>query len=545
MRAPAARARGRFRRAALLGALLLALRPAQAQAPEPAGGVSFPVVSAADLKGWLTYLASDELDGRQVFTEGYGIAAQFIAERLREWGLKPLGDDGTYFQIVRLRSYKVERHSSVTIEANGVRRTFADGDHVTFPANAGGRQTLVFDGIELASPEGAGSSSAVRGRLVALVGPPTGGPRGGMDRAASAVEAAGAGAVIEYRGAGSPGPPRSSDGSRPDIAPTTRRVDGLVVPRVVGDDAFFDALLSGGHETLPQLQDRLARAGRLAPQRIANVKVTIDVNNVYEPLETRRTRNVVGMVEGTDPRLKNTYVFFGAHLDHVGYAASSDEVPGRVNNPLDQDSIWNGADDDGTGSTGELAIAKAFATGPKPRRSIVFLWHAGEEAGLYGSQYNADFPVVPLAQVQCLLNIDMIGRNRDNDPAQANSVFVIGADRISTDLHNLIVDTNATLPRPLTIEYDYNDPGDSNSFYTRSDQYSYAAKGVPVAFFFTGTHPDYHANSDSVDKILFAKQARIAQLVYEVGFAIADTDRVLRRDNRGPRAGRGFTGKLN
>jgi Zn-dependent M28 family amino/carboxypeptidase len=278
---------------------------------------------------------------------------------------------------------------------------------------------------------------------------------------------------------------------------------------------------------------------------LTGVKITIEVDNSYVPVMTRLTRNVVGMVEGGDPALKDTYVLFGAHLDHVGYAETARDVRGRVNNPIDADRIWNGADDDGTGTTAELAIAKAFATGPRPRRSVVFVWHSGEEANLYGSRYNADFPIVPLEKVQCQLNIDMIGRNRDNEPGQADSVFVIGADRISTDLHNLIVDTNAKLPDPLTLDYEYNDPSDPNSFYTRSDHFSYASKGVPIAFFFTGEHADYHANSDSVEKILFHKQARIAQLVYRVGFAVADSGQALRRDERGPRAGRGFSGKLD
>ncbi len=199
-------------------------------------------------------------------------------------------------------------------------------------------------------------------------------------------------------------------------------------------------------------------AKRVPPFTVPGVKVTISVDNTYEPVTTQLTRNVVGMVEGSDPKLKDTYVLFGAHLDHVGYAVSNQNPPGRVNNPIEADKIWNGADDDGTGTTAELAIAKAFATGPKPKRSVVFIWHSGEEANLYGSRYNADFPIVPLEKIQCQLNIDMIGRNRDNDPDQANTVFVIGADRISTDLHNLVVDTNDSLAAPLKLDYEYNDP---------------------------------------------------------------------------------------
>ena len=531
----------RWGRAAALAGLLLAVAPGRAQAPEPARGVRLPAVSSADLKSWLTYLASDELDGRQVFSEGYGIAAQFIAERLREFGVKPLGDDGTYFQIVKLQSYNVERHSSVTVEARGERLTFGDGDHVTFPPDAGGKQTLVFEGVDVVSAAGSPSAASnVRGKLVVMIAPPASAAIREPGQAALAWQAAGAGATVEY-----PGSPASSSGDRrEEIGPTPQRVDAPAVPRLSADDIFLSALLPGLPGGMAALEARLARGGTAAVQ-VPDVRVTINVDNTYQPLTTRRTRNVVGMVEGTDPSLKDTYVFFGAHLDHVGYAVSNDDVRGRVNNPIDTDRIWNGADDDGTGATAELAIAKAFATGPKPKRSVVFLWHAGEEAGLYGSLYNADFPVVPLDKVQCLLNIDMIGRNRDDDPAQANSLYIIGADRISTDLHNLIVDTNAKQPVPLKLEYEYNDPRDANSFYTRSDQYSYASKGVPVAFFFTGTHADYHANSDSVDKILFAKQARVAQLVYETGFAVASTQRPLRHDNRGPRAGFGFSGRLN
>jgi Zn-dependent M28 family amino/carboxypeptidase len=157
----------------------------------------------------------------------------------------------------------------------------------------------------------------------------------------------------------------------------------------------------------------------------------------------------------------------------------------------------------------------------------------------------ADHPVVPLANVQAELNIDMIGRDRDDDQRQANTVYVIGADRISTDLHNLIVQTNQTLPDPLTLNYEYNDPSDPNSFYTRSDHYSYASKGIPIAFFFTGTHPDYHCVTDQVERIIFPKLVRVAQMIYETGFSLADSPNVLLRDNRGPRAGNGFRGLLN
>jgi len=200
-------------------------------------------------------------------------------------------------------------------------------------------------------------------------------------------------------------------------------------------------------------------------------------------------------------------------------------------------------------STAMLGIAKAFATGPKPRRSMIFVWHTAEEQGLVGARYMAEFPVVPLEKVQVQLNMDMIGRTQDDKPEYANSVFVVGADRISTDLHNLVVLTNRAQPKPLTLDYELNSPGEVSipgmqNIYQRSDHYAYAAKGIPIAFFFTGLHDDYHQVSDHVEKINFPKLARVAQLVYEVGYAAAASDRVLERDNKGPRAVKGSPAEI-
>jgi hypothetical protein len=522
--------------------LAFALVTGLAQAPAPAA-VKLPAISPADLKQWLTYLSSDELEGRQVFTEGYGIAAQYVAERLRSFGVAALGEHDSYFQIVKLRSYNVTRHSSITIEGRGQTHTFQDGDHIRFPARAGGKQSLVFTGAELvgSGPDRSGGG-IVAGKLLVLVEAARN-PQRIPDEDEIALRASGAAASIQL---GAVAAPRNAAG-RPsaEIPPTTERVDRPEAPRVTADETFFAALLTAAGQSFPDIKARLDRGDAVGGMPLAGVKVTINVDNTYQPAVTRLSRNVVGMVEGSDPALKKTFVLFGAHLDHVGYASSAQDVKGQVNVPIDRDFIWNGADDDGTGSTAVMGIAKAFATGPKPKRSAVFIWHGGEEADLYGSRYNADFPVVPLDQVECLLNIDMIGRNRDNDPRQANTVFVIGQDRISTDLHNLIVETNGAQRQPLTLDYEYNDPADPNDFYRRSDHYSYAVKGVPIAFFFTGEHPDYHANTDSVEKILFDKQARIAQLIYQVGFNVADSPAALRRDNKGPRSGRGFKGEIH
>lgn len=605
-----------------------------AQGPEPAKRVKYSQIGQADLKEWLTYLSSDELGGRQVFTEGFGLASQYIADHLKEWGVKPLGSNGTYLQPVKLRGYRVTRNSSVSIEVNGETKTFKHGDHVTFNANAGGKQTLTFTNVEFA---GYGQPSDFQGRdvkdkLVVIVpnlqpGPPAGGfgARGGASAvtqgakaviafvptppapspaekaladAQAALTQANAAvvqaqqALRESRGGGQRGQ-RGGAGGRGAATPdftTVQRIDGMVPPQFSGDETFFQALFAGSPVKFDDIKAKAEKGEPISPVSFP-AKITFNIDNSYEQISEQIGHNVVGLIEGSDPSLKETYVLFGAHLDHIGYstagtgrggspdacrrrspaaqaavtasgktvqrpapqrgnrgerAASGGGGPGAapaVNSvPFEErDLISNGADDDGSGSTVELAIAKAFATGPKPKRSVVFVWHTGEEAGLYGSRYNADFPVVPLDKVQAQLNMDMVGRDDCNDLEgdYTNTLFIVGADRISTDLHNLIVETNNSMANPLALDYELNDPMDPEGVYTRSDHYSYASKGIPIAFFTTGLHPDYHRVSDTVDKIVFPKMARIAQLVYETGFSIANTNRVLERDNKGPRTGFG------
>lgn len=545
-------------------------------APKPATGVPFATLSETDARTWLTYLSSDALQGREVFTEGYGLAASYVAGQLQQLGVKPLGDNGTFLQTVVQHDYDVVPNSTVTVEVNGETRTFRDGEHVTFPHQSGGKQTLVFDGLEVMGygqptpeagrPAGDFTGHDVTGKLVMYLPGGRAAPRRSReeaDRGAQIIGAQGAAAVVVFEPARVPVDAATLPAAEPPAAPsrggrggrgrggparpvdftTVERVDARIPPNFAADETFFDAVFSGSPTTFAAWRAQADRGETLTPFSIGKVRITVNVDSTYNVVNTQFTQNVVGMVEGRDPRLRDTYVFFGAHLDHVGYSKGT-ESKGVVNVPVEQDRIWNGADDDGSGSTALLGMAKAFATGPKPRRSVVFVWHAGEEAGLLGSKYMADHPVVPLDRVQAEFNVDMIGRNRDDKASEANTLYVIGADRISTDLHNLLVASNQVLPQPLTLNYEFNDPGDVNSFYTRSDHYSYASKGIPIAFFFTGTHGDYHANTDSVDKILFPKLVRVAQLIYETGFSLANSDSVLDRDNLGPRSGKGFSGLL-
>ena len=557
--------RRRLSAGSLALAVVLAVLPLTAG---PDAGL-FPFKSQ-DLKEWLSYIASDDLEGRGVFTSGIGLAAAYIEDHLRAWGAKPAGSHGSYRQTVRVLGVKATSHSTVTVEwAGGQTRTFADGEAIILPKNVGGKRRFVVDRVEFAG-YGLDAPGArhedfrgkdVRGAAVIWLG--AGGPKGRdvgrrllTGRHRYAVEqlhaAASIGPELNLRGRGA-----AAAGGGPGAGPArlpaadftaAERLDKAVPPAVTAKDEFFEFLFSHAVARYDELKRKAAAQEPLPAFRLDGVKLTFNLDAEYEVVRTRLAQNVVAVVEGSDPQLKNTYVAFGAHYDHLGYAEG--EVvqgkseprrlgaPGRVTQGATDDRIWNGADDNGSGTVAVMALARAFAEGPRPKRSLLFVWHTGEERGLYGSRYFVAYPTVPLDAIVAHLNVDMIGRNRDNKPSEASTVYPVGSDRISTELHNLNRDANQALSQPLTLDYEFNDPGDPESLYTRSDHYSYAAVGIPTIFFTTGLHPDYHANTDEVSKIEFEKMTRIVQLVYETGLRVANLDHAPARDNRGPRAGK-------
>jgi hypothetical protein len=562
-------------------------------------------IEPGDLRRWLTYLASDELEGRATFSEGLGLAAAYLADQLRSFGIRPGGDHGSYFQRVRVLGVKSTNRSTLTVEVDGRTRTFKDGEGLSFPRNVGGKRRLVVEDVEflgygLDAPLANHSDYAgrdVRGKAVVWLG--AAGPEG-LDprqyrrllgaRHRYATEQKLAAATLgpelpRFRFGQEPDPrtePAPAPGPSPSPSPqaagpagfgfgraalpapdftTVQRLDKPLPPSVTGKDELFEFLFSGAEVNYAELKEKAAKRAPLPTFHLKNVKLTFDLDADYEVVRTQLTRNVVGILDGSDPRLKDSYVAFGAHYDHVGYAegelAQSPAgspgpagprrlgAPGRVKDGALHDRIWNGADDDGSGTATLLGIAKAAATGPRPKRSLLFVWHSGEERGLYGSRFFADYPTVPTEKLVVQLNMDMVGRNRDDKAEQANTVYLVGSDRISTVLHNLSEDANASLTPPLTLDYELNDPTDLEQVYYRSDHFSYAAYGIPIIFYTTGLHGDYHFNTDSVDGILFDKMARVGRLVLATGLRVANLDHPPARDNRGPRVGRGHGGKLS
>jgi hypothetical protein len=477
--------------------------------------------------------------------------------------VEPAGDQG-FLQTVRVVGVRSTSRSSVRVRVGGEERTFTDGTEVTFPRNMGGPRTFTVDRVEFTGyglDVPAADHLDYRGRDVkgaAVVWLGAAGPAS-LDsayrrllgsRGRYAIEEQGALATISPR-AGSASTPRPAAIGRaasatPDFT-TSQRFDRPVAPSITVSDDVLAFLFSRAPRSYAELKQRADARDTLEPFRLDDVSLTFVIDVDYTVVRTETTHNIVGIVRGSDPVFSQTYVAYGAHYDHVGYhqaeatgnGSRAPGAPGRVTPGAADDRIWNGADDDGSGTVALMAVARAFAEGPRPKRSLLFVWHAGEERGLLGSRYFVDYPMVPLDSVVAQLNADMIGRNRDDRPSEANTVYLVGSDRISSELHAISQDANRAVPQPLTLDYEMNDPSDAEQLYYRSDHYSYASKGIPVIFFTTGLHPDYHANTDHASRIEYDKLTRIAQLIYETGRRVADLDHAPVRDRLGPRAGKG------
>jgi Zn-dependent M28 family amino/carboxypeptidase len=264
----------------------------------------------------------------------------------------------------------------------------------------------------------------------------------------------------------------------------------------------MDVLRAAGEDVAALLAPGAAPLVRALPGFTA----TIDVRRSV--VGTASAPNTIGILEGSDPRLRNEYVFFTGHMDHIGVPSS-----GEGCTPAGADSICNGADDDGSGAIGVVELAQAFSRlNPRPRRTLVFMTVSGEERGLWGSSYYTSHPEVPLAETVADLNTDMIGRN------PADGVMAIGKEHSSL---GTLVDSIAARHPELGIRV-IGDTMPQERLFFRSDHYNFARKGVPILFFTTGLHADYHRPTDSVEKIDGDQEARILRLVFYLGLDVAN-----------------------
>jgi hypothetical protein len=266
-------------------------------------------------------------------------------------------------------------------------------------------------------------------------------------------------------------------------------------------------LLGSKEKKIQKMIDEIVASHKPVAKKISNKAKVLMQRKSQEVM----TENVLGFMEGTDK--KEEILVITAHYDHIGI------VDGKIN---------NGADDDGSGTVSVLELAEAFSIakqkGFAPRRSILFMLFTGEEKGLLGSEYYSNNPIFPLKNTITDLNIDMVGRVDDKHTENPNYIYVIGSDKLSSDLHKLHEDAAKKYAPEIELNYTYNDENDPNRFYYRSDHYNFAVHNIPIIFYFNGTHPDYHAPTDDVEKINFEKMEKIDRMIFHTAWELANAE---------------------
>jgi Zn-dependent M28 family amino/carboxypeptidase len=498
-----------------------------AAAPPPSHG-NADFISAQQLKDYLAFIASDEMEGRDTPSRGLDIAAKFIATHMARWGLKPAGDDGSYFQRIALTQKKIDPALS-SLEINGQRFNYGE-DFLAAGLQGGGVSgRLVYAGhgwVIKSKNIDAFKGLDVKDKIVILTGvrPPMGirfnelEKRGeDWDFPQDAARKRGAKGIIfapDFQFIANWDRSRQSLVERGfSSVDKFQAQDNDGIPAIRASIKLLAALFQGEKQSAGEIFNRYAANDPTESFELkADKKLSFTVAVKTAPAATQ---NVIAVLEGSDPVLKNEYVAIGAHYDHVG-----------IGTQADGDAIYNGADDDGSGTVATLAIAEAFARGQRPKRSILFVWHAGEEKGLWGSRYFTENPTIPLAQIITQLNIDMIGRTRKENDIPANmtllkpgGVYLIGSKMMSAELGELSESVNKSYLN-LTFDYKYDDPNDPERFFYRSDHYNYARKGIPIIFYFSGVHADYHRPSDSVEKIDYQNMEKIARAIYATAWEL-------------------------
>ena len=493
-------------------------------------------IAANQMKDYLTFIASDEMEGRDTPSRGLDTTAKFLALNLARWGFKPAGDNGTFFQRIDLRRSRTDS-GQTKVEFNG--RTLAMGtDYI--PAAGSGNVTggLVFagNGWFVKSKElDAYKDVDPKGKIAVIFASPNSPPRGmtsadygrrGTDSINPIDYARSKGVVgliyvadAQYVANWQRNRQRVTERGTTTVAKfqnqATQAPQGL--PSIVVTPEVANTLLAGESQSAVIFSD--AASTTLPASFVMNEQKKVTLN-LTSSSETIPTQNVIAVWEGSDPVLKNEYVALGSHYDHVGSGCL----------PPGEDTICNGADDDGSGTTAMLGMAEALAKAPtRPKRSILFVWHCGEEKGLWGSRYFTEYPTVPLNAIVAQINMDMIGRSkpegdtntRNKDLTGPNAIYLIGSTMMSTELGEIVNSVNKSY---LNLSFDtrYDDPKDPNRFFYRSDHINYARKGIPIIFFFDGVHEDYHRKSDTADKIDYQKMERVTRTIYMTAWEIAN-----------------------
>lgn len=500
------------------------------------------------LKKHLSALAHDSMKGRETGTEGLKMAADYLARQYKKMGLEPVGDDSTYFQRFTLNATKTDSIVFQTFsladgERKPVSRSVADKNSTAEYIRAfGGTDSLqgpiVFAGFGVNDPahnvahlkdvDLKGKWVMVFQSIPHVVGGDTLiSPSVGARARINTIFGSGAEGILlisdmsveEYQqtakenqiGFGEPENMRLAyldDGSE---SGGFSKGYNIVSPSMAAELLGLEnaaAIESYRQELIQNISDFSARELNYA---LTQIPYSSDVS--FE------TKNVLAFFEGADPMLKDEVVVMTSHYDHVGIG-----VPDSTG-----DRIYNGADDDGSGTVALLNIAHALSVakenGVMPKRSILFLHVSAEEKGLLGSRYYSDHPVFPIEKTVANINSDMIGRidERHEQKGVENYTYIIGGKIISSELDSLLNVANS-MTGQIELSPRYNDLQDPNQFYRRSDHWNFGRLGVPFVFFFTGVHEDYHRPSDEVHKIRFDKMAKIVRTMYGTAVLVANTE---------------------
>ncbi|AEM71987.1 peptidase M28 [Allomuricauda ruestringensis DSM 13258] len=466
-------------------------------------------ITQDDLKEHLYTYASDEFEGRETGTPGQKKAVEYIKAHYESLDIPPGQSNGDYFQKVPLEVSKVPQ-GSVSINNT----SFELGEDIlTFSEAKGTYNNIVYVGYGIEDGDYSDYEGIdVQGKFVLI-------------KAGEPVDESGVYTISGNMEKSVWSNASEAVGKKRDIAHEKGAIgvlyyDMLSFPRFQGYFQFMKNNNSGRMQLASDSNEEiLIYLGEAAAKAL---KSDIEEDNVPKTITTDlklditsgndkvNSENVVAFLKGTEK--PDEYVVISSHLDHIGITAD-----GQIN---------NGADDDGSGTVALLEIAQAFKKaaneGNGPKRSLVFLHVTGEEKGLLGSRYYTDVnPIFPLSQTVADLNIDMIGRIDPKYTGARNYLYLIGSDKLSTELHNLSEEVNKKYTN-IEFDYTYNDENDPNRFYYRSDHYNFAKNNIPIIFYFNGTHADYHRPTDTPDKINYDLLENRTRLIFHTAWEIAN-----------------------
>lgn len=485
-------------------------------------------ITPEDLSKHLYILAGDDMEGRETAKPGQKKAAQYIANEYKSYGLPPVVN-GSYTQTIPFAGEQwLENNTS--LEVNGTSYQFKYDWYADNETNKSLLETTIGEvvflgyGIDDVNYSDYKKTNVNGKTIVIYQGEPINSKgislltktterskwNNNFRLKLEAAKKHGVKAVlfiepnIQYYISQYAGAINSTYLSlREDTDEADNYVNNLWISPAIAKN-----IIGKNYKKVIKSRDRIKKSGK---PRSVNLPCTLKLKMI-EDGEGITGDNVLGYIEGSDPILKNELVVISAHFDHLGKRG---------------DGIFYGADDNGSGTVTALEIAQAFAQAKTenhtPRRSILILNMSGEEKGLLGSEYYVAHPIFPLKNTIADLNVDMVGRldekyTKLNNP---NYIYLIGADRLSTELDQIITQTNQKYTN-LTLDYTFNDENDPNRFYYRSDHYNFAQKGIPAAFFFNGVHADYHRTTDTPDKINYQKMAKVGQLIFLTAWQLAD-----------------------